>query len=92
MIDYYEILEVHPKASQEIIKKAYLNIGITSDRITSHSLRHTAITLSLIGGTPLQEVQQMARHCNINTTIIYAHNLKRIESNAEQNIQKLLNS
>ena len=24
MIDYYEILEVHPKASREVIKKAYL--------------------------------------------------------------------
>lgn len=80
------------RSIRDIIKKAYLNIGITSDRITSHSLRHTAITLSLIGGTPLQEVQQMARHSNINTTMIYAHNLKRIESNAEQNIQTLLNS
>ena len=76
----------------EIIKKSYLKIGINSDRITTHSLRHTAITLSLIGGTPLQEVQQLARHSNINTTMIYAHNLKRIESNAENNIQKLLNS
>ena len=80
------------RSIRDIIKKAYLKIGINSDKITTHSLRHTAITLSLIGGTPLQEVQQMARHSNINTTMIYAHNLKRIESNAEQNIQKLLNN
>lgn len=80
------------RSIRDIIKKAYLKIGINSDKITSHSLRHTAITLSLIGGTPLQEVQQMARHSNINTTMIYAHNLKRIESHAESNIQKLLNS
>ncbi len=80
------------RSIREIIKKAYINIGINSDKITTHSLRHTAITLSLLGGTPLQEVQQMARHSNINTTMIYAHNLKRIESNAEQNIQKLLNN
>ena len=80
------------RSIRDIIKKAYRNIGINSDKITTHSLRHTAITLSLLGGTPLQEVQQMARHCNINTTMIYAHNLKRIESNAEQNIQTLLNS
>lgn len=79
------------RSIRDIIKKAYKNIGINSDKITTHSLRHTAITLSLLGGTPLQEVQQMARHSNINTTMIYAHNLKRIESNAEQNIQKLLN-
>jgi len=80
------------RSIRDIIKKAYLKIGINNDKITSHSLRHTAITLSLLGGTPLQEVQQMARHSNINTTMIYAHNLKRIESNAEQNIQALLNS
>ena len=80
------------RSIRDIIKKSYLKIGINSDKITSHSLRHTAITLSLIGGTPLQEVQQMARHVNINTTMIYAHNLKRIESEAESNIQKLLNS
>lgn len=80
------------RSIRDIIKKAYRNIGINSDKITTHSLRHTAITLSLIGGTPLQEVQQMARHSNINTTMIYAHNLKRIESNAEQNIQNLLNN
>ena len=80
------------RSIRDIIKKTYLKIGINSDRITTHSLRHTAITLSLLGGTPLQEVQQMARHSNINTTMIYAHNLKRIESNAEQNIQALLNS
>jgi site-specific recombinase XerD len=80
------------RSIRDIIKKAYLKIGINNDKITTHSLRHTAITLSLLGGTPLQEVQQMARHSNINTTMIYAHNLKRIESNAEQNIQTLLNS
>ena len=80
------------RSIRDIVKKAFRNIGLNSDKITTHSLRHTAITLSLLGGTPLQEVQQMARHCNINTTMIYAHNLKRIESNAEQNIQTLLNS
>lgn len=80
------------RSIRDIIKKAYKKIGINSETITTHSLRHTAITLSLLGGTPLQEVQQMARHSNINTTMIYAHNLKRIESNAEQNIQKLLNN
>ena len=80
------------RSIRDIIKKAYKKIGINNDKITTHSLRHTAITLSLLGGTPLQEVQQMARHSNINTTMIYAHNLKRIESNAEQNIQTLLNS
>ena len=79
------------RSIRDIIKKAYLKIGINNEKITTHSLRHTAITLSLLGGTPLQEVQQMARHSNINTTLIYAHNLEKINSDAENNIQKLLN-
>lgn len=75
-----------------IIKLAYKNIGITSDKITTHSLRHTAITLSLIGGASLQEAQNLARHSNINTTLIYAHNIDRIQNNAESKIEALLES
>lgn len=74
-----------------IIKQAFRNIGIDSDKITAHSLRHTAITLSLIGGATIQEAQQLARHTNINTTMIYAHNLNRLDNKAEQSIQNLLN-
>lgn len=80
------------RSIRDIIKKSLINIGINSDRITTHSLRHSAITFSLMAGTPLQEVQQMARHKSITTTMIYAHNLDRMKSQAEQNIQNLLNS
>ena len=39
----------------------------------------------------IQEAQQLARHTNINTTMIYAHNLNRLDNKAEQSIQNLLN-
>lgn len=80
------------RSIRDIVKKAFRKIGIDSDKITTHSLRHTAITLTLLGGSTIQEAQQLARHSNINTTMIYAHNLERIESQAENNIQTLLNS
>lgn len=58
--------------------KAYMKkAGYNSDMLTAHSLRHTAVTLSLLGGNSLQEVQQFARHSNISTTQIYAHNLEK---------------
>ena len=79
------------RSIRDIIKKAFKNIGINSDKITAHSLRHTAITLSLIGGATIQEAQQLARHTNINTTLIYAHNLSRLDNKAEESIQNLLN-
>ena len=53
-----------------------INAGLDSDRLTAQSLRHTAVTQALIAGQTLQEVQQFARHSNINTTLIYAHNLE----------------
>lgn len=60
------------------IAKNYLRlIGLDSERLTAHSLRHTAVTLALIGGATLQEASQFARHSDISTTQIYAHNLER---------------
>ncbi|WP_374129473.1 tyrosine-type recombinase/integrase [Candidatus Endomicrobiellum agilis] len=64
------------RSLRKIIKQAYKEAGLNSDRFTSHSLRHTAITLSLAGGATLQEAQQFARHGNINTTMIYSRNLE----------------
>ena len=60
-----------------IIKTAMKKAGYNSDRLTAHSLRHTAVTLALLGGQTLEEVQQFARHTRITTTQIYAHNLDK---------------
>lgn len=73
-----------------ICKTALVNIGLDNSRITAHSLRHTAVTFSLLAGATLQETQQLARHSNINTTMIYAHNIDRINKGAEYKIDKLL--
>ena len=73
------------------IVKTYLRrAGYNSERLTAHSLRHTAVTLSLLGGKSLQEVQQFARHSNISTTQIYAHNLDRAKNNCEATIAKAI--
>lgn len=69
-----------------LIKRSLINAGYESDRLTAHSLRHTAVTLSLLGGNSLQEVQQFARHSNISTTQIYAHNLDRAKNKCESTI------
>ncbi len=64
--------------------------GYKSESVTAHSLRHTAVTLSLLGGATPQEVQQLARHSNIETTFIYAHNIDRMQAKAETSIDNLL--
>lgn len=58
-----------------LVKEYMKAAGYNSDKLTAHSLRHTAVTLALLGGEGLQEAQSFARHSNINTTLIYAHNI-----------------
>lgn len=69
-----------------IVKGRMLAAGIDSERLTAHSLRHTAGTLNLLNGGTLQETQQLLRHSNINTTMIYLHNLERAANQSEQRI------
>lgn len=66
-----------------LVKDKLVETGLNSSRLTAHSLRHTAVTLSLLGGSTLQEARQFARHSNIATTEIYAHNLERIANPCE---------
>ena len=75
---------------RRIIKARLRALGIDSERLTAHSLRHTAITLSLNAGATIQEAQALARHANINTTLIYSHNIDRIKQAPERKIDALI--
>ena len=75
-----------------IVKKRLKAININTDRITTHSLRHSAITFALLGGATIQEAQALARHERIDTTLIYAHNLDKLKSDYEETIDNYLES
>lgn len=66
-----------------IAKESMIEAGYNSDRLTAHSMRHTAGTLALLNGATPREVQQLLRHSNINTTMIYTHDLDRAKNNSE---------
>lgn len=78
------------RSISRIAKNAMTAAGINSPRLTAHSLRHTAVTFALLAGASVQEVQTMARHSNINTTMIYAHNIERTEAKAEHAVDAYL--
>ena len=61
------------RSISRIVKRVLRANGLDSERLTAHSLRHTAVTLALLSGQSLEQVQQFARHANINTTMIYNH-------------------
>jgi integrase/recombinase XerD len=73
-----------------LAKNHLISIGLNNPRLTAHSLRHSAITFSLLGGATLQEAQSLGRHADINTTLIYSHNIKRLENAPEYKVDALL--
>ena len=78
------------RSISRIAKEALRAAGYDDSRLTAHSMRHTAVTLSLMGGASIQEAQALARHQNINTTLIYAHNIDRIAKAPERKVDALL--
>lgn len=78
------------RSVSRIAKGNLVEAGFDSDRLTAHSLRHTAATLNLLnGGTP-EETMQLLRHSNLNTTLIYSHALERAKNNSEARIAKAI--
>ena len=67
-----------------LIKETLRKIDIDDSRLTAHSLRHTAVSLSIKNGASLIQAQAMARHADPKTTMIYFHNHERIKSGAER--------
>lgn len=73
-----------------LIKNAFRKVGLDSERLTAHSLRHTTATLNLLNGGTLEETKQLLRHSNINTTMIYNHALERENNKSESRIDNLI--
>ena len=74
----------------KLVKKKFREISIDDNRHTAHSLRHTAATQALLNGVPLTQVQQVLRHSNINTTLIYSHAIERMKNKSEQTVADVI--
>jgi len=74
----------------KMIKKMLIKAEIKSPKITPHSLRHTTAYMNLKHGGTLEATQQLLRHKHIETTLIYAHNIRRLEDKSEYRIADLL--
>lgn len=78
------------RSISRVAKERLIAVGLDSDRLTGHSMRHTAATLNLLNGGTVEETQQLLGHSNINTTLIYSHALERAKNNSEQRIAKAI--
>lgn len=71
------------RSIRRIVKDSYGLVGIVDKDKTTHSLRHSAVSQAIRkGATPIQ-VQNMTRHANLNTTMIYFHEIGRVANPAE---------
>lgn len=68
------------KTIRLMIKDMFARVGIVGDEYSCHSLRHTFATLSIQGGKDIREVSQALRHKNIQTSMIYLHDLERLNN------------
>lgn len=78
------------RSIRRIVKQAFIAAGFDSPRLTAHSTRHTAATLSLLNGASLQQTQELLRHRNIGTTEIYAHNIDATTNPAATDVEEAI--
>ena len=78
------------RSISRICKEAFREVGIDSDRLTAHSLRHSAATLNLRNGGTLESTQQLLRHSNIGTTMIYIDEMKQIDNDSTERIANVI--
>lgn len=71
------------RSIRRAVKAAFASVGITSERITTHSLRHTAATRARIAGYDRSHVASMLDHASEETTKRYDHFTDRHEDPAE---------
>lgn len=68
------------------VKASFKRAGYDSPRLTAHTLRHSSITLAVLGGNSVQDVQQFARHADISTTMIYFHEQDKAQNKCSNTI------
>jgi integrase/recombinase XerD len=72
-----------PSQLWELVRRLAAMAGIAGwERLSAHSLRHTAITTALDAGVPLRDVQDYARHRDARTTRRYDHSRDSLDRNA----------
>lgn len=69
------------KAVEDVVKKYIVKAKIKREdgTLSPHALRHTAFTVLAQEGVRLQDIQKLAGHQDINTTMIYVHSAQSYE-------------
>lgn len=78
------------RSVRRTVKKYFKDAGFESERLTTHSTRHTAITAARQLGLDGVELQQFARHESFETTTIYIHNVAAESNKGSELLEQAL--
>jgi len=73
-----------------MFRRVLKSSGLDDLEITPHSLRHTAATINLLRGGTLEATRKLMRHSNLQTTMVYAHHVKRSQDDSENRIERYI--
>ena len=75
------------RSIRRIVDERLQALGMKTERLSAHALRHTAATLALQNGADIMQVKDLLGHASVSTTMIYTHNINRIKEGAENFIK-----
>lgn len=78
------------KTIRLIVKNMFKRIGLDSEEYCFHSCRHSFATLSIKNGIDIREVSQALRHKSIATSLIYIHDLEKLNNGCSNSVSDLL--
>jgi integrase/recombinase XerD len=64
---------------EQLVNRLFKQAGINHSGV--HCLRHTAATLAIENGSPIEQVRALLGHASLLTTSIYVHALNKRENN-----------
>jgi integrase/recombinase XerD len=73
------------KRNCELVKRWLKDAGLPS-RLSPHSFRVTAITSLLEQGVPMEDLQYLAGHAELRTTMLYDRRKKKVTRNIVERI------
>lgn len=72
---------------RDVVKTHLRGIGLNSNRLSAHSLRHTFATIAIKNGASILGLKDSLRHSSLETTMKYTHTIDRIKNGAERYIE-----
>lgn len=78
------------KTIRLIVKNMFKRVGIVGNEYSLHSCRHSFATMAIRNGQDIREVSQALRHKSLSTSMIYIHDLERIDNTCSNSVSNLI--